>query len=230
MRSVNLTSIKQWPKQERPREKLIQQGANSLTDSELLAIFLRTGCKGVDVVTLSRQLLTDFGSLRALFSASETDFCLHKGLGQAKYVQLQAILEMSCRYLQEPLMKGDPLTSAAQTQQFLSAKMRDYPYEVFAALLLDSQHRVIRFHEFFFGTINSASVYPRVIVQKVLQENAAAIILVHNHPSGDSTASESDRKITEKLVNTLGLIDVKVLDHFIIGDGKYTSFAEKGWI
>jgi DNA repair protein RadC len=225
-----LTSIKEWPKQERPREKLIQQGAESLTDSELLAIFLRTGCKGMDVVSLSRQLLTEFGSLRSLFSASEIHFCEHKGLGQAKYVQLQAVLEMSRRYLQETLEKGEPLTSAAQTQAFLSAKMRDHPYEVFAALLLDSQHRVIRFHEFFFGTINSASVHPRVIVQKVLQENAAAVILVHNHPSGDPTASESDKNITEKLVNTLQLIDVKILDHFIIGDGKYTSFAEKGWI
>lgn len=225
-----MTAIKQWPKQERPREKLIQQGANSLSDSELLAIFLRTGCQGIDVVTLARQLLTHFGSLHALFSASENDFCAQKGLGQAKYVQLQAVLEMSRRYLQEPLMKGEPLTSAAQTQAFLSAKMRDYPYEVFAALLLDSQHRVIRFHEFFFGTINSASVHPRVIVQKILQENAAAIILVHNHPSGDPTASESDRAITKKLVNTLALIDVRILDHFIIGDEKCTSFAEKGWI
>ena len=225
-----MTSIKQWPKQERPREKLIKQGSSSLSDSELLAIFLRTGCQGVDVVSLSRQLLSEFGSLRALFSANETDFCTHRGLGQAKYVQLQAVLEMSRRYLQEPLMKGASLTSANQTQQYLSSKMRDYPYEVFAALLLDSQHRVIRFHEFFFGTINSANVHPRVIAQKVLQENAAAIILVHNHPSGDPTASEADKNITEKLIKTLQLIDVKVLDHFIIGDGKYTSFAEKGWI
>jgi len=225
-----LTAIKQWPKQERPREKLIQQGATSLTDGELLAIFLRTGCQGIDVVTLARQLLSHFGSLHALFSASEHDFCAQKGLGPAKYVQLQAVLEMSKRYLQEPLMKGEALTSAAQTHAFLSAKMRDYPYEVFAALLLDNQHRVIRFHEFFFGTINSASVHPRIIVQKILQENAAAIILVHNHPSGDPTASESDRAITKKLVNTLALIDVRILDHFIIGDEKYTSFAEKGWI
>lgn len=225
-----MSGLKDWPTNERPREKLLERGSNALSDAELLAIFLRTGCKGIDAVALARQLIDDFGSLRSLFAASESEFCSKRGLGPAKFVQLQAVLEMSRRYLQEPLMKGTPLSSAAQTQQFLSAKMRDYPYEVFAALLLDNQHRIILFHEFFFGSINSATVYPRIIAQKVLKENAAAIILVHNHPSGDPTASESDRRMTEKLIKTLQLIDVKILDHFIIGDGKYTSFAEKGWI
>lgn len=225
-----MTTIKLWPEQERPREKLLQSGASSLSDAELLAIFLRTGIQGTDAVTLARQLLSEFGSLRALFSASENDFCHHKGLGQAKYAQLQAVLEMSRRYLQEPLMKGDILDSSEQVQAFLNAKMRDLPYEAFAALLLDSQYRVIRFHEFFFGSINSAQVHPRVIVQKVLQENAAAIILVHNHPSGDIEASDADKRITQKLHQALQLIDVKILDHFIVGDGKCTSFAEKGWI
>jgi len=225
-----MTILKEWPKQERPREKLLQQGSSALSDAELLAIFLRTGCKGIDVVTLARQLLSEFGSLHALFATSELLFCEKKGLGQAKYVQLQAVLEMSRRYLLEPLKNGEPLTSASQTKDFLMAKMQSYPYEVFAALLLDSQHHVICFHEFFFGSINSAAVHPRVIAQKVLSSNAAAIILVHNHPSGDPTASISDKKITEKIVSAMHLIDVQVLDHFVIGHGKSTSFAEKGWI
>lgn len=225
-----MTKLKDWPAQERPREKLLAQGAAALSDAELLAIFLRTGCKGSDVVSLARQLIVDFGSLHALFAASETQFCQKKGLGKSKYAQLQAVLEMSCRYLQEPIKKGNALTSAVQTKAFLNAKMHHLPYEVFAALLLDSQHRVILFHEFFFGSIDSATVHPRIIAQKVLSENAAAIILVHNHPSGDPTASIADRKITEKIVSAMQLIDVRVLDHFIIGNGKCTSFAENGWI
>ncbi|MEH6452024.1 MAG: DNA repair protein RadC [Psychromonas sp.] len=225
-----MVKIKDWPDQERPREKLLQRGTAALSDAELLAIFLRTGCKGIDAVTLAKQLINEFGSLHALFAASENDFCKKKGLGQAKYVQLQAVLEMSRRYLQEPLKKGQPLTSVTQTKAFLIAQMHALPYEVFAALLLDTQHRVIRFHEFFFGTIDCASVHPRVILQKVLLENAAAIILVHNHPSGDPTASDADKKITEKITSAMQLIDVKVLDHFIVGGRKCTSFAEKGWI
>jgi len=225
-----MTKLKDWPDQERPREKLLSQGAGVLSDAELLAIFLRTGCKGLDVVTLARQLITEFGSLHGLFAASEIEFCHKKGLGQVKYAQLQAVLEMSSRYLQEPIRKGKSLTSAAQTKAFLNAKMHHLPYEVFAALLLDTQHRVIRFHEFFFGSIDCATVHPRIIVQKVLAENAAAIILVHNHPSGDPTASLADKKITEKIIAAMHLIDVRVLDHFIIGDKKCTSFAENGWI
>jgi len=225
-----MTTIKEWPEQERPREKLLSKGCHSLSDAELLAIFLRTGCKGVDVVTLSRLLLNEFGSLHALFAASENEFCEKRGLGQAKYVQLQAVLEMSRRYLEEPLKKGLTLTSAQQTKDFLAAKMHAYPYEVFRGLLLDAQHKVICFHEFFFGSIDNATVHPRIIAQKVLYENAAAIILVHNHPSGDPTASHNDKLITEKIIKAMKLIDVRVLDHFIIGHQKSTSFAEKGWI
>jgi DNA repair protein RadC len=225
-----MTKVKDWPNQERPREKLLQKGSTALSDAELLAIFLRTGCKGIDVVTLAKQLLSEFGSLHALFAASEADFCGKKGLGQAKYVQLQAVLEMSSRYLQEPLSKGQALTSATQTKAFLIAKMHNLPYEVFAAILLDTQHRIIRFHEFFFGSIDCATVHPRIIAQKVLSENAAAIILVHNHPSGDPSASEADKIITKKITSALQLIDVRVLDHLVIGHKKCTSFAENGWI
>jgi len=225
-----MTTIKEWPDQERPREKLLLRGSHALSDAELLSIFLRTGYKGIDVVSLSRRLLTDFGSLHAIFAASERDFCAKKGLGKAKFVQLQAVLEMSRRYLAEPLKKGLTLTSAQQTKDFLIAQMHAYPYEVFAAILLDTQHQIICFHEFFFGSIDSAIVHPRIIMQKVLYENAAAIILVHNHPSGDPTASICDKKITEKIIKAMRLIDVQVLDHFIIGHQKITSFAEKGWI
>jgi len=225
-----MTTLKDWPNQERPREKLLLRGSQALSDAELLAIFLRTGCKGIDVVTLSRELLSEFGSLHALFAASESDFCAKKGLGKAKFVQLQAVLEMSRRYLQEPLQKGVTLTSAGQTKEYLIAKMHAYPYEVFAAILLDTQHQIICFHEFFFGSIDSATVHTRIIMQKVLRENAAAIILVHNHPSGDPTASNCDKKITQKIINAMQLIDVQILDHFIIGHQKITSFAEKGWI
>ena len=150
-----MTTIKDWPDQERPREKLLSKGSSALSDAELLAIFLRTGCKGIDVVALSRSLLNEFGSLHAIFAASEADFCAKKGLGQAKYVQLQAVLEMSRRYLQEPLQKGEALTSAQQTKDFLIAKMHAYPHEVFAAILLDTQHQIICFHEFFYGSIDS---------------------------------------------------------------------------
>jgi len=225
-----MTTIKDWPDQERPREKLLLRGSEALSDAELLAIFLRTGCKGIDVVTLSRTLLNEFGSLHALFAASKDDFCAQKGLGEAKFVQLQAVLEMTRRYLQEPLKKGVILTSAGQTKEYLMAKMHAYQYEVFAAILLDTQHQIICFHEFFSGSIDSATVHPRIIMQKVLYENAAALILVHNHPSGDPTASDCDKKITQKIIKAMRLIDVQVLDHFIIGHQKITSFAEKGWI
>lgn len=225
-----MSPIKDWPNQERPREKLLLRGSHALSDAELLAIFLRTGYKGIDVVALSRLLLSDFGSLHAIFAASESEFCAKKGLGKAKFVQLQAVLEMSRRYLQEPLQKGLILTSAQQTKDFLIAKMHAYPYEVFAAILLDTQHQIICFHEFFFGSIDSATVHPRIIMQKVLYENAAAIILIHNHPSGDPTASICDKKITQKIIDAMQLIDVQVLDHFIVGHQKITSFAEKGWI
>lgn len=225
-----MTTLKDWPDKERPREKLLLRGCHALSDAELLAIFLRTGYKGIDAVSLARLLLSKFGSLHALFAASESDFCAQKGLGIAKYVQLQAVLEMSRRYLQEPLQEGGQLTSVAQTKEFLIAKMQAYQQEVFAAILLNTQHQIICFHEFFFGSIDNATVHPRIIVQRVLRDNAAAIILVHNHPSGDPTASLCDRKITEKIVNAMQLIDVQVLDHFIVGHQKITSFAEKGWI
>ena len=222
--------IRDWPAAERPREKLLSKGAAALSDGELLAIFLRTGVSGMDAVELARRLLAEFGSLRGLFAADQRQFCQAHGLGEAKFVQLQAVLEMSCRYLDEEMKRGDALTSPSATRRFLQARLRDRPQEVFALLLLDNQHRVLQFAELFFGTLDAASVYPREVVQTVLKYNAAAVILCHNHPSGVAEPSRADRSLTDRICAALGLIDVRVLDHLVIGDGETVSFAERGWL
>lgn len=221
-------AIKDWPADERPREKLLQRGASALTDAELLAIFLRTGVPGKSAVTLARELLDEFGSLRALLEAEQQQFCRSNGLGKAKYAQLQAVLEMARRHFCEILQRGDALTSPDITRAFLSAQLRGYSYEVFACLFLDNQHRVIKLEELFRGTIDSANVYPREVAKRVLHHNAAAVIFAHNHPSGVSEPSQADRQITDRLKQALGLFDIRVLDHFIIGDGPPYSFAEHG--
>ena len=221
-------AIKDWPAEERPREKLLQRGSDALTDAELLAIFLRTGTPGKSAVDLARELLTDFGSLQALLDADLSRFCQGNGLGSAKYAQLQAVLEMARRHFKEILQRGNALTSPDITRAYLSAHLRGYSYEVFACLFLDNQHRVIRLDELFRGTIDSASVYPREVARQALHHNAAAVIFAHNHPSGISEPSQADRQITEKLKQALALFDIRVLDHFIIGDGQPYSFAEHG--
>ncbi|WP_114766019.1 RadC family protein [Vibrio rhodolitus] len=222
--------IKSLPNALLPREKLRHHGPNALTDAELLAIFLRTGTQGVNVLQLADQLLGEFGSLRRLFSASEQEFCRHKGLGLAKYVQLQACLEMSQRYLAETLKRGEALTSPQQTKLYLSSVLRDRQREAFYILFLDNQHRVIRSEVMFEGTIDSASVYPREVVKRSLELNAAALILAHNHPSGIAEPSQSDRRITRRLIDALALVEIRILDHFVVGDGEVISFAERGWI
>ncbi|MCW9048367.1 MAG: DNA repair protein RadC [Gammaproteobacteria bacterium] len=220
-------SITDWPLAERPREKLLANGSQSLTDAELLAIFLRTGIRGKTAVDLSNDLLEGFNGLRQLLKADQHSFCQHHGLGTAKYAQLQAVLEMARRYLNEGLKRGDSLTSPQETRQFLSSKLRDYTHEVFAVLFLDQRHRVIRFDEMFQGTIDGASVYPREVVKKALEYNAAAVIFAHNHPSGVAEPSQSDERITQRLKEALGLVDIRVLDHFVVGDD-VISFAERG--
>ncbi len=220
-------AISQWPLAERPREKLLQKGAEALSDAELLAIFLRTGCKGVTAVDLARQLLEGFGGLKPLLQASEIDFCRHHGLGSAKYAQLQAVLEMAKRHLFEQLSRGDALCSPAQTRQFLSAQLHNYPHEVFACLFLDNRNRVIAFEKMFYGTIDGASVYPREVLRMALKKNAAAVIFAHNHPSGVAEPSHADEQITQRLKEALALVDIRVLDHFIVGD-EVVSFAERG--
>jgi DNA repair protein RadC len=220
--------LKDWPSSERPREKLLQLGANSLSDAELLAIFLRTGVKGCNVVDLARQLLTTFGSISAIYQSSIDEFCAAHGLGQAKYVQLQACLEMSKRYLAEQMKQSHVLTSSQATQQYLITELREEQREVFAILLLDNQHQIMSFKRLFFGTIDSAAVYPRVIVQHALHVNAAAVILCHNHPSGIAEPSMADKQITQRIEQALNLIDIRVLDHFIIAGNQCYSFAEHG--
>ncbi|MDD5266411.1 MAG: DNA repair protein RadC [Methylococcales bacterium] len=223
-------AIKDWPAEDRPREKLLQRGATALTDAELLAIFLRTGTAGKSAVDLARELLADFGSLKALLDADQQRFCLGHGLGDAKYTQLQAVLEMAKRHFNEVLQRGSALTSPEITRAYLSAQLRGYSYEVFACLFLDNQHRVIKLDELFRGTIDGASVYPREVVKQALYHNAAAVIFAHNHPSGITEPSLADKQITEKLKQALTLFDIRVLDHFIIGDGEPYSFAEHGYL
>lgn len=220
--------LKDWPLQEQPREKLLQQGASSLSDAELLAIFLRTGVKGCNVVELSRQLLKGFGSLAALFAADHDTFCEHHGLGTAKYVQLQACLEMSKRFLAEQIQQGNALTSSQATKQYLQAELRGESREVFAVLFLNNQHQVLHFERLFHGTIDAAAVYPRIIVEQVLKHHAAAVILTHNHPSGVCEASIADTQITKRIIQALALIDVRVLDHLIVAGHQCYSFAEHG--
>lgn len=223
-------AISDWPIQERPREKLLASGAHMLSDAELLAIFLRTGIKGKTAVDLARDLLREFKSLRRLLEASHENFCQAKGLGSAKYVELQAVLELSRRHWREALCIGDVITSPEATRHYLLAKLRHYHQEVFATLFLDNQHRVIEYEEMFRGTINTASVYPRELVKRALHHNAAAIILAHNHPSGSLDPSEDDISITKYLQKALGLIEVRVLDHIIIADSQTASLLEMGYL
>ncbi|MCL4114499.1 UNVERIFIED_CONTAM: hypothetical protein GTU68_020835 [Idotea baltica] len=235
--------ISKMPVESMPREKLLSRGPDSLSDAELLAIFLRTGTQGMNVLELSDKLIKDFGSLRQLFSATEnfgslrqlfsateTEFCAHKGMGQAKYVQLQAVLEMTQRYLAETLSRGDALTSPSHTKLYLSSILRDRQREAFYILFLDNQNRVIKDEVMFEGTIDAASVYPREVVKRALHHNAAALILAHNHPSGVAEPSQADRRITRRLTDALALVDIRILDHFVVGDGEVISFAERGWI
>lgn len=221
-------SIRDWPAEERPREKLLQRGAKALSDAELLAIFLRTGVRGKSAVAMARELLLEYGSLQALLSSEHERFCLSHGLGDAKYVQLQAVLEMARRHFAEILSRGDALTSPEVTRAYLSAQLRGYSHEVFACLFLDNQHRVLQWEELFRGTIDGASVYPREVAKRALFHHAAAVIFAHNHPSGVSEPSQADRLITDKLKQALALLEVRVLDHFIVGDGEPYSFAEHG--
>ncbi len=220
--------ITSWPKEERPRERLLLRGAQALSDAELLAIFLRTGCKGKTAVDLARQLLHEYGGLRALFKADQQRFCSSPGLGTAKYAQLQAVLEMSRRHLWETLQHDATLTSPEDSRDYLVSLLRDRPYEVFACLFLDNRHRVLGFEEMFRGTINGASVHPREVVKQALHINAAAVILVHNHPSGVAEPSQADHSLTRHLRDALALVEIRVLDHLVVGDGEVVSFAQRG--
>jgi DNA repair protein RadC len=220
--------IAEWPEREKPREKLLQRGAGSLSDAELLAIFLRTGLRGKTAVDLARDLLAGHDGLRPLLDTDARRLCEVRGLGLAKVVQLKAALELGRRYLEATLRHGASLTSPAATRDYLTARLRAYPFEVFSCLFLDNRHRVLEYEELFSGTIDGASVHPREVVRRALHHNAAAVILAHNHPSGVAEPSGADRAITRRLREALDLVDVRVLDHFVIGDGEVVSFAERG--
>ncbi|AKH20913.1 RadC family protein [Sedimenticola thiotaurini] len=221
-------AITDWPADERPREKLLQRGPGALSDAELLAIFLRTGVPGKSAVDLARELLDQHKGLANLLAADQATFCRSNGLGSAKYAQLQAVLEMGRRYLREQLHRSDVLTSPQQTRDYLRARLAGYPYEVFACLFLDNRHRVIEYEELFRGTIDGASVHPREVVRRSLSHNAAALILAHNHPSGVAEPSQADRAITRRLKAALELVDIRLLDHLIVGSGEISSLAELG--
>lgn len=222
--------IREMEKSQRPREKLLQYGAASLSDAELLAIFLRTGIRGCSAIDLAHYLLQKFGGIRQLLSADRTKFCTVKGLGDAKFVQLQASIELHQRYLQQCLQQQEIFQDVQAAEQFIISKLRDKKYEVFSCLFLDNQHQLIRYEELFRGSLQCASVYPGEVVKQALLHHSAALIIAHNHPSGIQEPSQADIDITKRLQQALMLVDIRLLDHFIIGEGRATSLAHQGFL
>ena len=224
-------AITDWPADERPRERLLKQGAGVLSDAELLAIFLRVGVAGMSAVDLARRLLERFGSLNALFAATQAEVAAVPGLGPAKYAQLKAVFELVRRALAEELRGRDALTSPTAVRDYLRLQLGGLGHEAFWALWLDAQHRLMASDALFSGTLTQTSVYPREVVKCALARNAAAVIFAHNHPSGVAEPSAADRLLTDELRKALVLVDVKVLDHFIVaGTQAPLSFAERGWL
>ena len=222
-------AITDWPEDERPRERLLAQGAAALSDAELLALFLRVGVKGQSAVDLARTLIGHFGSLNRLFAASLAEFSAIPGMGPAKYAQLQAVLEMSRRALAEAMKQDSLLNTPDTVRDYLRLHLAGLRHEVFFALWLDAQNRLVAAEELFRGTLTQASVYPREVVKKALAHNAAAVVLAHNHPSGVAEPSSADSQLTRELKQALALVDVRVLDHFIVaGTASPLSFAERG--
>lgn len=221
-------SIKKWPKTERPREKLLSQGAKNLTDAELMAIFFRVGIAGKSALDLARDCLKQYGDIRTFLNLDQQTFCQTPGLGLTKFAELQALIEINKRYLQQELIQTPILKNSAATKKYLHAYLRDYDHEVFIGLFLNNQQQFIKLVEFTHGTINEAIIYPREIVKTALQLNAAQIILAHNHPSGDPVISEADKRLTSALIQALALINVQVLDHIVVAGNEILSFAERG--
>lgn len=221
-------TIQDWPAHQRPRERLIRHGAGALSDAELLAVFLRVGVKGKNAVQLGQDMIQRFGSLQGLFGASLTDFCAMHGVGTAKFAQLQAVLELARRAIEEPLRSGRTLGSPAAVKEFLRLLFSGKSCESFHVLFLDVKNRLIDSKELFRGTLTHTSVYPREVVRETLARNAASIMLAHNHPSGTPDPSESDLLLTRALVQALALIDVRILDHFVVAGHQVHSFAEHG--
>lgn len=220
--------ITDWPEESRPRERLLSHGARSLSDADLLAVFLRTGVAGKSAVDLGRELISRFGSLRRLFDAPLSEFSAIAGMGPAKYALLQASIELGRRMHREALTQGDVLGSPDRVRDFLDSSLRQESHEVFAVMFLDVRNRLLGYEEMFRGTLTQASVYPREVVKAALARNAAAVILAHNHPSGDPAPSAADRALTATLQQALALVDVKLHDHFIIAGSRSYSFSEHG--
>jgi DNA repair protein RadC len=219
-----------WQGELAPREKLLKFGASALSDQELLAIFLRTGGKGLHVMTLAKNMLEHFGSLHSLMSAAYDEISKVKGLGLVKFVQLSAVSELSRRSYACQLSSQNALLSPSIIRQYLQNILSHREREVFLVLFLDNQHRVIRHEEMFAGTISSVEIHPREIVREAMKVNAAAIILAHNHPSGVAEPSTTDRMVTEQIIKACQLLGIRVLDHLVVGHGETVSFAERGWL
>ncbi|SBV37591.1 conserved hypothetical protein [uncultured Stenotrophomonas sp.] len=222
--------IRDWPSTERPREKLLAQGAGSLSDAELLAIFIGSGLRGRDAVQTARHLLQDHGPLRRLLDRSARELAQLPGLGPARACSIAAALELGQRHLAADLERGTALTDPAAAGRYFAQRLRPRSHEVFAALFLDTRHRALAFEELFTGTIDSAEIHPREVVRRALAHNAAAVIVGHNHPSGNPEPSAADRTITARLREALALVQVRLLDHFVVGDGLPVSLAARGWL
>ena len=222
--------IRDWPADERPREKLLARGAGALSDAELLAIFLGSGLRGRDAVQTSRELLAAHGPLRALLENTPAALARLPGLGPARACKLAAALELGHRHLAAALERGETLTDPTAAGRYFAQRLRAREHEVFAALFLDTRHRALGFEELFRGTVDGAEVHPREIVRRALSHNAAAVIVGHNHPSGCAEPSSADRAITARLKQALALVDVRLLDHFVVGDGPPVSLASRGWV
>jgi len=220
--------IKHWPTQQRPRERLIREGASALSDPELLALFLRVGLPGKSAVELGRELIGHFGSLQGLFGASLAQFCAVRGMGPAKFAQLQAVMELAQRAIGEQLRTGQALASPHAVRTFLRMQLSNQPHESFLVLFLDVKNRLLACDEMFRGTLTHTSVYPREVLKAALGYNAASVMFAHNHPSGMADPSEADLLLTRALVEALRLVDVRVLDHFVIAGAQVHSFAENG--
>lgn len=228
-RSMSL-SIADWPTSERPRERLLALGAGRLSDAELVAIFLRTGVRGHTALDLARELLVRFGGVSGLLAAERAQLLRQRGLGASRYCQLVAAVELVQRALREKLARNDALGTPAAVRDFLRLKLRHLQHEVFVGIYLDAQNRVIGDEELFRGTLTQTSVYPREVVKRALAHNAASMILAHNHPSGVAEPSHADEALTRALRDALAMVDVKVLDHFVVAGNVATSFAERGLI
>ena len=222
--------IRDWPSSERPREKLLARGAMALSDAELLALFLGSGLRGQDAVATARQLLGEHGPLRRLLELPTTALAKLPGLGPARACLLSAALELCGRYLAAGLERGEALTDPAAAGRYFAQRLRGYPHEVFAALFLDTRHRALAFEELFRGTVDGAEVHPREVVRRALAHNAAAVIVGHNHPSGNPEPSAADRAVTAQLKQSLALVDIRLLDHVVVGDGAPVSLAARGWV